>query len=154
MCTARSVYVEYRGVRATFLNPSRKNVRKIHYDGCYSKRKDLRQADFILGLPGSVDVIVELKGSDSNLKDAALQVESTLAAWRQDANAEHSIGALIVFGRIEGKKRLPGRAPRAAAVISGLTSEFLKIHNILLVIRENGERQFRFNDFLRKRDAS
>ena len=36
----------------------------------------------------------------------------------------------------------------------GLTAEFLKKHNILLRIHENGERQFTFNDFLRKTDAN
>lgn len=108
---------------------------------------------FIVGLLGTVDVIVELKGSDTNLKDAALQVESTLEAWKRDLKRENKIAALIIYGRIEGTKKLPGRLPRAAAVILGLTAEFLKTHNILLLIHENGERQFNFNDFLRKSDA-
>lgn len=152
ICTARSVYVEDEGVRAAFLNPRREKIRKIHYDGCYAAKKD-RQADFILGLPKVVDVIIELEGSDTNLKDAALQVESTLEAWRQDPKHESAIAALIVYGRIEGNKKLPGRVPRTAAVILGLTSHFLNTHRVLLLIHENGERQFRLNDFLRKRHA-
>ena len=98
-------------------------------------------------------MIVELKGSDANVKDAAAQVESTLDAWTKDAKSEKTIAALIIYGRIEGKKKLPGRVPRAAAVILGLTAEFLKTNNILLLIHENGEKQFTFNDFLRKSDA-
>jgi hypothetical protein len=153
ICTGDSVFVEDQGVRATFLNRRHRDVRKIHYDGCYAAVSG-RQADYIVGLVGTIDVIVELKGSDANLKDAALQVESTLDTWRRDAKREKTIAALIVYGRIEGPKKLPGRFPRAAAVILGLTAEFLKTHKILLRIHENGERQFAFNDFLRKTDAN
>lgn len=152
ICTGRTVYVEDQGVRATFLNRRRGHIRKVHYDGCYSTGQS-RRADFIVGLPGTIDVIVELKGSDTNLKQAARQVEITLNAWRNDPKRERTIAALIVYGRIEGLKKLPGRLPRAAAVISGLTAEFLNIHRILLRIHENGEKQFTFNDFLRTSDA-
>ena len=152
VCTGAAVYVEDEGVRATFLNPRRREIRKIHYDGCYAPQRG-RQADYIVGLPG-IDVIVELKGSDTKLKDAAQQVGSTIEDWKQDPKRQNTIAALIVYGRIEGPKKLPGRLPRAAAVILGLTAEFLKTHKILLLIRENGERRFSFNDFLRKNDVS
>jgi hypothetical protein len=152
ICTERTVYVEDEGVRATFLNPKGRKIRKIHYDGCYAAKKE-RQADFILGLPKVVDVIIELKGSDANLKDAALQIESSLEAWKQDSKRHTTIAALIIYGRIEGKKKLPGRVPRTAAVILGLTAEFLKVRGIRLLIHENGERQFTFNDFLEKKNA-
>jgi hypothetical protein len=150
MCTDRTIYVEDRGVRATFLNPRQQQVRKIHYDGCYVPRKHkVKQTDYILGLPGSIDVIVELKGSDASIKDAARQVEDTLYAWRQDKNAAGAVAALIVYGRIEGPKKHPGRVPRTEAVISGLTAEFLKNPKIkiLLIVKENGKTQFRFNLF-------
>jgi len=152
MCNADSVYVEDQGVRATFANPRRRNIRKIHFDGCYFTGRG-RQADYIVGRTDDIDIIVELKGSDTNLKEATLQVASTLDAWKQDAKSASTIAALIVYGRIEGRKKLPGRVPRTAAVILGLTAEFLHTHKILLLIHENGERQFRFNDFLRKSDA-
>jgi hypothetical protein len=152
ICTSRTVYVEDRAVRATFRNPRGKQVRKIHYDGCYFAGREKR-ADYIVGLCGTIDVIIELKGSDTNLKDAASQVENTLGDWRFDPKSARRFGALIVYGRIEGPKKLPGRVPRAAAVISGLRAEFLKTHAILLLIQENGERQYTFNDFLRLNDA-
>lgn len=139
-------------MRATFLNRGRKDVRKIDYDGCYSSGNG-KQADFIVGLLGTIDVIVELKGSDTNLKAAALQVESTLDEWKQDPKSENKIAALIIYGRIEGAKKLPGRLPRATAVILGLTAEFLKTKKTLLRIHENGERNFTFNNFLRKSDV-
>jgi len=153
---APSVWVEDRGVRATFLNPRRKAIRKIFYDGCYSPEKEVKQADFIVSLVEIIDVIVELKGSDTNLtgdRGAGRQVEYTLHAWRQDTNRSSRIAALIIFGRIEGKKKRPGRVPRAEAAISGLQAEFQRVHKILLLIHENGEKQFSFNDFLRKKDA-
>jgi hypothetical protein len=152
ICTGRTVFVEDDGVRATFLNPRGKKIRKIHYDGCYAAKRG-RQADFILGLPKVVDVIIELKGSDTNLKDAALQIESSLEAWKQDPKRHATIAALIIYGRIEGKKKLPGRVPRTDAVILGLKAEFLKVRRIRLLIHENGELQFAFNDFLRKNNA-
>jgi hypothetical protein len=144
-CVAPSVFVEEQGVRATFLNPRRRQVRKVHYDGCYAPLK-AQQADYIIGLIGVIDVVVELKGSDTNIKGAADQVEETLRAWRQDPKRAPAIAALIVYGRIEGTKKLPGRVPRANAVISGVVARFLK-HGTFLVIAENGAKQFAFTDF-------
>jgi hypothetical protein len=153
ICSGPTVYVEDEGVRATFVNPKRSEIRKVHYDGCYAPQRG-RQADYIVGLPGVIDVIVELKGSDTKLKDAARQVESTLEEWKQDPKRQKTIAALIVYGRIEGPKKLPGRLPRAEAVVFGLTAEFLKKQRTLLLIHENGERRFSFNHFLRKNDAT
>jgi hypothetical protein len=147
VCTGPSVYVEENGVRATFANPRRRKIRKICYDGCYAPR-DSRQADYILGLIGVIDVIVELKGSDTNVKGAAEQVENTLEAWKRDAKRAPLVSALIVYGRIEGPKRLPGRIPRTRAVVLGLIARFLK-HGTLLVAEESGTRQYRFEDFVR-----
>ncbi|MFP5207154.1 MAG: hypothetical protein ACLGP3_08495 [Acidobacteriota bacterium] len=148
MCTGRSVYVEEDGVRATFANRKRKQIRKIHYDGCYYTGRD-RRADYIVGLPGTVDVIVELKGTDTNLKGAAQQVENTLGSWQQDKKHATTIASLIVYGRIEGKKKLPGRVPRAEAAKSSLRAAFLRAHGKLLLIHQNGEKRFSFEDFLR-----
>jgi hypothetical protein len=146
MCTARSVYVEEQGVRATFTNSQRKPVRKIHYDDCYYSGRGER-ADYIVGLAGGIDVIVELKGTDANLKDAARQVEKTLDNWKEHHMRAGSIAALIIYGRIEGRKKLPGRAPRTEAVISGLRAEFLKGRRTVLLIHENGRKRFSFRDF-------
>jgi hypothetical protein len=147
ICTSRTIFVEDQGVRATFTNPRQKPVRKVHYDGRYFAGQGKR-ADYILGLCGSVDVIIELKGTDTNLKLAAQQVENTLDEWQHDKHRERVIAALIVYGRIEGRKKLPGRAPRASAVALGLRAEFLNRHRKLLLIEENGSRHFTFNNFL------
>ena len=145
-CDAASVYVEEQGVRATFLKPKGRRLRKVHYDGCYAPR-GARQADYIVGLVGVVDVVVELKRSDTNIKGAADQVEETLHAWRQDTKRAPAVAALIVYGCIEGTKKLPGRLPRAKAVISGIVARFVK-RGTLIVIAESGARQYSFTDFL------
>lgn len=146
-CDARSLFIEEEGVRATFVNPKGRRLRKVHYDGCYAPR-GARQADYIVSLIDILDVIVELKSSDTNIRGAADQVEETLNAWKQDSKRAPVIAALIVYGRIEGKKKLPGRLPRAEAAISGIVARFLK-HGALLVIAQNGARQYSFSDFMR-----
>jgi hypothetical protein len=148
-CNGDTVFVEDEGVRATFRNPNHDRIRKIRYDACYYKGKG-RQADFILGLPEVIDVILELKNSDTNIKDAALQVATTFERWRDDPIAAKKIAGLIIYGRIEGKKKLPGRVPRASAVINGLRADFFRNYQKLLLIHENGAKQFRFDDFLKK----
>ena len=146
-CNAQSLFVEEHGVRATFVNPKGRRLRKVHYDGCYAPH-EARQADYIVGLVGILDVVVELKGSDTNIKGAAAQGEETLNAWKRDSKRAPALAALIVYGRIEGRKKLPGRIPRAEAVISGVVARFLK-HGTLLVIAESGARQYSFTDFMR-----
>jgi hypothetical protein len=147
ICTGPSVYVDKQGVRATFVNPRRRQVRKIHYDACYAPRGS-QQADYNIGLIGIIDVVVELKGSDTNIKSAADQMENTLETWKRNQKRAPVIAALIVYGRVEGQKKLPGRLPRTRAVVLGIAARFVK-HGALLVIEETGARQYSFNDFLR-----
>ena len=144
-CSGPTVFVDEEGVRATFTNPRRQTVQKVHYDGCYAPLGE-KQADYIVGLIGVIDIVVELKSSDTNLKGAADQVDGTINAWRHEAKRAPKIAGLIVYGRIEGPKKLPGRLPRAKAVISGIIARFLK-SGTFLVIEETGTRQYSFRDF-------
>lgn len=156
ICTARSVFVEERGIRATFRNPKGRRIRKIHFDGCYRGTTPGRRADFIVGLWERIDIVVELKGSDGNLtgtSGAYEQIESTLELWKIDELRYPRIAAVIVYGRITVKKKLPGRVPSASAERLALEARFLEKHKVLLLICENGQKQFGFNDFLRKSDA-
>jgi hypothetical protein len=156
VCDGPTVFVDDRGVRATFLNPRREKIRKITYDGCYRKDEPEKQADFILGVVGVIDIIVELKGSDTNLRGgrgAGTQVGYTLEVWRQNPQKAPKIAALIIYGRIEGRKKRPGRRPRANAAKESVELDFLRRNKVLLLIHENGRKQFRFNDFIRKSDA-
>jgi hypothetical protein len=150
-CDATSVYVQERGVGATFQNPRRNQIRKIHYDGCYNKTPSELKVDYIVGVPGIVDVIVELKGSD--LKHASDQVGSTLQAWQLNPIRFPKIACLIIFGRIEGKRKMAGRTPRMNSMRESVERAFLRRHKTLLRVRESGSEQFRFNDFLKNADA-
>jgi len=148
----RTVLVE-GGVSAKFVNPRNRLVRVIKYDSCLCREKRAKRADYIIGEVNSIDVIVELKGSDSNLKgsddrSAARQVEATLIEWRKNELAARRIAALIVFGRMEGNKKGAGRRPRARSTIQSLEAYFLRRFQILLLVRESGQVQFRFDDFM------
>jgi hypothetical protein len=151
-CDGRSVFVEENGVRATFANPSRRRIRKIHYDGCFNKNSKELKADYILGLRDVLDVIVELKGSD--LKHARDQVEVTLDRWRTNPFRFQRIVCLIVYGRLEGKQRKAGRIPCMSSTIQSLERAFLRTNRTLLRICESSSVQFIFDDSLRKTDAS
>jgi hypothetical protein len=150
-CSAPSVFIEESGVRATFANPRNKSIRKIHYDGCYCKRQTELKADYIVGLPTVLDVIVELKGSD--LRHAVDQVETTLDRWRVDPLRFRRIVCLIVYGRLEGQQRKAGRIPCMNSTIQTLERTFLRTQRTLLLIRESSSVQFTFNSFLRNNDA-
>ena len=124
-CVATSVYVEEQGVGATFQNPRGKQIRKIHYDGCYNKTPSELKADYIVGLPGIVDVIVELKGSD--LKHASDQVGSTLQAWRLDPNpCSQRLRALSYLDVLKAKGRWAGRTPRMNSMRESVERAFLR----------------------------
>lgn len=150
-CDAASIYVEERGVRASFLNPQHKPIRKVHYDGCYNKSPRLLKADYIIGTHDVLDVIVELKGSD--LKHASAQIEATLEAWKHNPIRFRRIACLIVFAHIGAKKKDAGRVPRLDSARESLERQFLRRNKTLLWVRESGSGQFTFNDFLRKHDA-
>ncbi len=150
-CDAKSVFVEENGVRAAFANPRGRRIRKIHYDGCYYKRRGELKADYIVGLPSTLDVIVELKGSD--LRHARDQVEMTLDRWKVDPLRFQKTVCLIVYGRLEGKERKAGRIPCINSTIQSLERDFLRRKKTLLLIRESSSLQFRFDSSLRKADA-
>ena len=134
-----SLHINEHGVGATFLNPRRKQLRKIRYDGCYSRAVGRGQADFIVGLSQVVDVIVELKGSE--LKRALVQVEDTLEAWEKELIRFPQIVCLIVYGHT---------FPRMTSRLGVIEREFQLEHGTLLWIRESGSGKFKFSKLLGK----
>jgi len=134
-----SLHISEHGVGATFLNPRRKQLRKIRYDGCYNRTPKSKQADYIVGMAQVVDVIVELKGSD--LKRAVTQVEDTLEAWEADLIRFPRIVCLIVYGHT---------FPRMNSRLGVIEREFLLAHKTLLWVRESGSEKFKFNKLLGK----
>jgi hypothetical protein len=137
-----SLHISEYGVGATFLNPRREKLRKIKYDGCFNKDSGSRQADYIVGLTGLVDVITELKGSD--ISHAISQVEATLRTWRNGQDRFPRIVCLIVFGHT---------IPRMSSRIGTIERDFLLEHKTLLWIRETGSEKFNFRKLIGKSDA-
>jgi hypothetical protein len=154
VCDGPSVYLDENGVQAWFRNRDRARVRKIHYDGCYNKTEGAYRADYILGLPGLIDIVIELKGSHSNLRHAYQQVVGTLEIWQGDPKRFPKLAALIIYGSIRTKDDLPRRRPKARSSVQAVQSDFLKAFRgkIRLFVHESGEKQFKFADFLRKNE--
>jgi len=118
-------------------------MREVRYDSCYHTAQEVRCADYIVGMRGVGDVILELKGSD--LDHAVSQVQATLAEWRSDPIRFESIACLIVFG---------SRIPRITTRSVVLEREFFQDNRALLWIRESGAEKFKFRTLLGKSDAS
>jgi hypothetical protein len=129
-----SLHISEHGVGATFVNPHRRQLREIRYDGCYNTVSGRRQADYIVGMMQVVDVIVELKGSD--LKRALTQVETTLGVWKDDPLRYPRIVCLIVFGHT---------FPRTNSRLGVIEREFLLAHGTFLWLRESGSEKFKFS---------
>jgi hypothetical protein len=130
---APTLHISEEGIGATFVNRQRKELRRIKYDGCYCQVAGSGRADFIIGFDRSIDVILELKGSD--LKHALVQVTDTLGRWRVDAIHYPRIVCLIVFGHT---------FPRMSSRLGVMEREFLGRHNTLLWIRESATEKFNF----------
>jgi len=137
-----SVHVSEKGVGATFLNKRRKLVRTVHYDDCYNTVRDIRQADYIIGIQTVGDIILELKGS--NLDHAVSQVHETLTRWRTDAIRFEPIACLIVFG---------SRIPRITTRSAVMEREFFQDNRAFLWIRESGAEKFNLRKLLGKTNA-
>jgi hypothetical protein len=138
-----SLHVNEKGVGATFLNPRRKVIRTVRYDGCYHTARNVRRADYIIGVQTFGDVILELKGSD--LDRAVTQVGVTLAEWRTDPIHFEPIACLIVFG-----SRIPRITTRSAVV----EREFFQDNRALLWVREAGAEKFKFRKLLGKTNGA
>lgn len=150
-CTENPVSVEENGVRASFSNPRARVIRRITYDNCYNRNPNELKADYILGVPDKLDVIVELKGSD--LKHACVQVESTLERWKAEPIRYARIVCLIVYGRLGGSQRKAGRIPRMNSSNGAKERDFLYRNETLLLIRESSSKLFKFDKTLGSTDA-
>ena len=151
VCGADPVYVAENAAEAYFENHRGHLIRKIYYDDCYCRDQTVLKADFILGLPNRIDVVIELKGAD--LGHAYAQVESTLARWRNDPNRYSTIACLIIHSRREATLKRVGILPRWRSQVGSAEARFLRTNRTLLLIRESSIQRFRFDDFLRKNDV-
>jgi hypothetical protein len=149
------VCVDEKGVQAWFRNPRRLKIRKVHYDGCYDKRPAEYKADYILGMPDIIDIVIELKGSHTNIRHAYHQIVNTIESWEASRIHYRKLAALIIYGAIRTKDGLPRRKPKALSAVQAIEGDFKRQfgRRVRLFVYESGTRQFTFNDFLRKNDV-
>lgn len=127
------------GMSAVLLNSKNEKVRRIRMDGCLAPVGE-RAADFVVSLPNTVDVIIELKGG--NVDHAITQVEATRTFWQTHAEYERGqrIGAWIVCTEY----------PKASLKIGRYREKFRALGSILLISTHNGEER-EFSDFIGRR---
>lgn len=98
---------------------------------------DGERADYIVSHSKIVDVIIELKGSDT--AKAISQIRATRSIWLQHELSGNTLGALIVRG--------PGVHPRVSASIDRWKREFRERFKMKLLV-ETRNRDYEFSEFL------
>ncbi|HEY2860674.1 MAG TPA: hypothetical protein VGJ21_19805 [Terracidiphilus sp.] len=132
------IVVGEKGRSACFRNPDRQVVRRIRVDG--GLVRDGVRADFIVSKPAIVDVIVELKGSDT--AHGVAQVEATRLIWGEHALAGKVFAALIV--------RTQGIHPRHQANIQRWKTRFQMRYGMVLLV-ETRNREYEFHEFVARK---
>jgi hypothetical protein len=141
-CTEESkepkITVKRDGRRATFQNPERETIKRVDVD-CWIRSTETVKADYIVSMPGVVDVIVELKGKD--ISHAVEQVVATLAKWKNAPPFSKKIGGLIVFTR----------CPMSAAQTGDIKKRLLRNHRLWMEIDKDQKTEYQFETFTGKR---
>src|ERR1700678_3791621 len=120
---------------AHFQNPQRTAIRRILVDG--GLVTEGIRADYIISKPAIVDVIVELKGSDTGR--AVEQIKATRPIWARHQLAGPRVGALIVRGH--------GVHPKHLANIQRWKEKMRK-HDGMILIVETRNRDYGFDEFI------
>jgi hypothetical protein len=113
----------------------------IHVDGELINTGE--RADYIVAHTKIVDVIVELKGSDTS--KAIDQIRATRPIWMKHELAGKKLGALIVRGQ--------GVRPKTSASIDRWQREFRKTFKMVLLV-ETRNRNYEFKEFLLPESSS
>jgi hypothetical protein len=95
------------------------------------------RADYIVAHPSVVDVIVELKGSDTS--KAIAQIKATRPVWLCHELCGEQQGAIVVRG--------PGVRPKESARFERWKREFRKTFKMKLLV-ESRNRDYQFEEFL------
>jgi hypothetical protein len=126
--------VEENGRKAVFLNPGRVPIKKVQVDGCLIADNTLK-ADYIVSMPGVVDVIVELKGKD--IFHAKDQLVATLPFWKAYPPFSEKIAGLIICSR----------SPMSSSDLQVMKAKVKIRHRITLIVDESGKKEYGFADF-------
>jgi hypothetical protein len=133
--TARLISVHENRRSAHFQNPDHVLIRRILIDGGLITQGV--RADYVVSNPQVVDVIIELKGSDT--ARGIEQIRATYPVWAKHELAGKVIGALIVRGQ--------GVRPKHQANIQRWIAQMEARHGMVLRI-ETRNREYRFDEFL------
>jgi hypothetical protein len=125
---------------ARFRKPNDDEALVIQVDGGLITEGE--RADYIVAHTRIVDVIVELKGSDTS--KAIRQIRATRPVWMCHELAGKRLGALVVRGQ--------GIHPKTAASVVRWQREFRKTFKMKLVI-ETRNRNYEFAEFLLTEDS-
>ncbi|MFZ1084631.1 MAG: hypothetical protein WAN35_06685 [Terracidiphilus sp.] len=120
---------------AKFRKSGADEVYIIHVDGGLITAGE--RADYIVAHTKIVDVIVELKGSDTS--KAINQIRTTRPVWMKHELAGSRFGALIVRGQ--------GLHPKESVSIDRWKREFRKTFKMKLLV-ETRNREYEFSEFL------
>jgi hypothetical protein len=137
--TDRLITVKENNRFAHFQNPNKATIRRILVDGGLITQGT--RADFIVSHPEIVDVIVELKGSDT--AHGIEQIRATYFVWSKHELAGRACGALIVRGQ--------GIHPKHQANIQRWKNQMQMRHGVVLMV-ETRNREYRFEEFLPRID--
>ncbi|KAA6460146.1 hypothetical protein DYQ86_13935 [Acidobacteria bacterium AB60] len=139
--TVSLVRIEEKGRSACFRNPERGIIRRIRVDG--GLITEGMRADFVVSKPEMVDVIAELKGSDT--ARAIKQIQATFPIWIRHALCGRRWGALIVTAQ--------GIHPKHQANVQRWKTQFEIRYGVILRI-ETRNREYDFDEFVpRDQDA-
>ena len=120
---------------ARFRKSDKDTVLIIHVDGGLITSGE--RADYIIARLQTLDVIIELKGSD--VGKAISQIKATRPVWLGHELAGKSQGALVVRGQ--------GLHPKTTASIDRWQREFRKTFKMKLIV-ETRNRDYEFREFL------
>lgn len=120
---------------ASFRRPHGEEVLIIQVDGGLITEGE--RADYVVSHTRIIDVIIELKGSDTS--KAIRQIRATRPVWLCHELAGKRLGALIVRGQ--------GIHPKVSASIDRWQREFRKTFKMKLLI-ETRNRNYEFAEFL------
>lgn len=111
--TDSNIKVEEGKRKAVFRNVSRIEYLKTQVDGCLVKNQVA--SDWVVSLQNRGDVVIELKGTDT--EHAAAQILATAKLWHEQSLRQGALAGLIVCAQ---RPRFDSKIRRAAQTLSNL----------------------------------
>ncbi|MGB1206345.1 MAG: hypothetical protein ACPG5B_11895 [Chitinophagales bacterium] len=114
-----------RQSKMTFLNAKRKEILKIHVDGCQITDNNTLKCDFlVIREEERLECYVELKGQD--VMHAVEQIENTIKLLSKDEKKQLKY-AFVIFS---------SRNPKTSAQLQNIKKKFKKSYNCKLIFQK------------------